>query len=197
MGATIVYFHSLSSPWAYLGGPRFHDIARRHGASIVLRPVTIVTENGGIPLRTRPQPRQDYHALELDRWRHHLGMTLNLRPKHYPTDPTQSARLVIAADRRGLDGLSLSHALLRALWAEEQDTLDPAVRRRVADALGMDGAALVAAENAPDTVAAWEASRAEAVAAGVFGTPTYVLDGERFWGQDRLEFLDRALARRG
>ncbi|MGE0734248.1 MAG: 2-hydroxychromene-2-carboxylate isomerase [Alphaproteobacteria bacterium] len=195
MMRTITYFHSLSSPWAYLGGPRFHEIVRRHSLSVVLRPVTIISENGGIPLRTRPQARQDYHELELDRWRKHLGMPLNLRPRYYPTDPTQSARMVIAADRAGFNALNLSHALLRALWAEEQDTLDPAVRRRVADGVGLDGAALVVAENSPDVIFAWEASRAEAVTSAVFGTPTYIYKGERFWGQDRLDFLDRAVQR--
>jgi 2-hydroxychromene-2-carboxylate isomerase len=194
MSRTIVYFHSLSSPWAYLGGPRFHDIVRRHDLKVLLRPTTIVQENGGIPLRTRPDPRQTYHALELDRWRKHLNMPLQLKPKHYPTDPTGSARMVIAADRAGLDALRLSHALLHALWSEERDVKDPEVRRAVADAQGLDGAALLAASQTPEVIAAWEASHQEAIAAGVFGTPTYVLDGERFWGQDRLEFLDRALA---
>lgn len=196
MSRTLVYFHSLSSPWAYLGGPRFHDIVRRHDLKVLPRPTTIVQENGGIPLRSRPDARQSYHALELGRWREHLGMKLQLQPKHYPTDPTFSARMVIAADRAGLDWLRLSHALLRALWAEDKDVKDPEVRRAVADAEGMDGAALLAASETPEVIAAWEASHDEAIEAGVFGTPTYVLDGERFWGQDRLEFLDRRLAER-
>lgn len=194
MSREIVYFHSLSSPWAYLGGPRFHDIVRKHDLKVVLRPTTVLTENGGIPLRTRPSARQEYHELELDRWRKYLDMPLVLRPAHYPANPEFSARMVIAADTLGWDALRLSHALLRALWSEERDILDTKTRIEVAVAQGMDGAHLAKMQDTPDIVALWEKSHAEASEAGVFGTPTYVLDGERFWGQDRLEFLDRRLS---
>ena len=194
MKRTIVYFHSLSSPWAYLGGPRFHALVEKHDLDVVLRPTTILEENGGIPLRTRPNARLTYHELELDRWRAFLDMPLVLRPAHYPANPEFSARMVIAADTLGWDALGLSHALLRALWSEERDILDADTRVAVADALGMDGARLLDLQDTPDIMERWRDSHAEASAAGVFGTPTYVLDGERFWGQDRLEFLERRLA---
>lgn len=194
MKRTIVYFHSLSSPWAYLGGPRFHALVKKHELDVVLRPTTIVSENGGIPLRSRPDARLSYHELELDRWRKHLDMPLVLRPKHYPSDPQFSARMVMAADSLGLDALTLSHALLHALWSQEQDVRVPEVRQRVADSLGLDGANLLEMAETPDIITRWEKSHQEAIDAGVFGTPTYVLNGERFWGQDRLEFLDRRLS---
>lgn len=194
MSRDIVYFHSLSSPWAYLGGPRFHDIVRKHDLKVVLRPTTILEENGGIPLRTRPSARLEYHELELDRWRKHLDMPLVLRPAHYPANPQYSARMVIAADILGWDALRLSHALLRALWSQERDILDTNTRIEVAEAEDMDGARLAKMQDTPEIMALWEKSHAEAREAGVFGTPTYVLDGERFWGQDRLEFLERRLS---
>ncbi|MEQ9329177.1 MAG: DsbA family protein [Rhodospirillales bacterium] len=193
MKKTVIYFHSLSSPWAYLGGPRFHALVAKHDLDVVLRPTTIVTENGGIPLLTRPDPRRSYHELELDRWRKRLDMPLVLRPKYYPSNPEFSARMVVAADQLGLDALKLSHALLHALWSEEKDVRLPEVRQAVADSLGMDGAKLVAMAEEPEIVAAWKASHDEAIEAGVFGTPTWVYEGERFWGQDRLEFLDERL----
>jgi 2-hydroxychromene-2-carboxylate isomerase len=199
MGTKVVEcFYVLSSPWAYLGGPKLQDIVRRSRARLVLRPYEwlVVTEKtGGISLRTRPQPRQDYHALELARWRDHLGMPLNLAPKFYPTDNRAAARMVIAAQARGLDAMPLSHALLRALWAEDRDIRDPAVREAVASENGFDGPGLRAAEESPETVAAFNANSADAITCGVFGSPTYVFRGERFWGQDRLDFLDRALMR--
>ena len=193
MKKTVTYFHSLSSPWAYLGGPRFHALVAKHDLDVVLRPTTIVTENGGIPLLTRPDPRRSYHELELDRWRKRLDMPLVLRPKYYPSNPEFSARMVVAADQLGLDALKLSHALLHALWSEEKDVRLPEVRQAVADSLGMDGAKLVAMAEEPEIVAAWKASHDEAIEAGIFGTPTWVYEGERFWGQDRLEFLDERL----
>jgi len=87
----IQYFHSLSSPWAYLGGPRLHEIAARYRVAIVCRPITVLTENGGILLRTRPEPRQRYHALELDRWRRYLGMELT-EPHPAPLPDRPEAR---------------------------------------------------------------------------------------------------------
>lgn len=192
----IGYYYSLSSPWAYLGGPRLHAIAARHGVGIDHRPITVLEENGGIRLRTRPEARQRYHAIELDRWRRHLGVTLNLAPRFYPTDPKPAALLVIAARQAGRDPTALSHALLRALWAEEADYAADATLAAIADANGFDGVALLAASRGPATEAEWHANRAAAIALGCFGTPNYVWRGKIFWGQDRLEFLDRAIAGR-
>ena len=198
-------FYSLSSPWAYLGGPQLEDIVRRHRARLVLKPYdfqAVVPHTGGIPLKTRPEARRSYHALELARWRDFLGLPLNLAPRHYPTgvalDPDwnkYAGWMVIAAQLRGLDAFVLSHALLRALWVEERDTSQPAVRIAVADENGYDGAALQAAEQSEAVRAAYRTYSDEAIAQGIFGAPIYVLNGERFWGQDRLEFVDRALAR--
>jgi 2-hydroxychromene-2-carboxylate isomerase len=199
-------YYSVSSPWAYFAGPKLQDIVRRHRVRLVLKPFdfqAVVPRTGGVPLRTRPGPRRTYHELELDRWRKYLGMPLNLRPKHYPqviTDPDWNKPpgwMVIAAQDAGLDAFRLSHALLRALWAEERDIADPAVRRRIGDENGFDGAALVAAETSDAVQALYGQYSAEAEALGVFGAPTFIVDGERFWGQDRLDFVDRALAARG
>ena len=195
-------FYSLSSPWAYFAGPRMVDIARRHKAKLILKPYDfqkVVPQTGGIPIRTRPEARRTYHTLELDRWRKYLGMPMQLQPKYYPelvTDPDWNKRpgwMVIAAQERGLDAPRLSHALLRALWAEDRDTAQAEVRIAIANEHGMDGAALHAAENSPEVRSLYQRYTEEAVAQGIFGAPIFVLDGERFWGQDRLDFLDRAL----
>jgi 2-hydroxychromene-2-carboxylate isomerase len=195
-------YYSLSSPWAYFAGPRLYEIVRRHRVRLVLKPFDfqeIVPRTGGIPLRTRPEPRRTYHALELDRWRKHLGMPLNLEPKHYPKDGKPlgwnkpPGWMVIAAQERGLDAQRLSHALLRALWAEERDTADPKVRIAVADENDLPGKELQKEETSPKVQDLYLRYSEEAEHLGVFGAPTFVLNGERFWGQDRLEFLDRAL----
>lgn len=194
MAEAIQYFHSLSSPWAYLGGPRLAEIAARYRVPVVCRPITVLTENGGVLLRTRPVARQRYHEVELDRWRRHLGMPLNLRPKHYPTDPKPAALVVIAAQRAGYDAAALSHAFLRALWAEEEDTKDPTVLSRIAEAEGLPGPALVSASASAEVEAEWLANREAAIAGGMFGTPNYVWRGVIHWGQDRLSFLERLIA---
>ena len=195
-------YYSLSSPWAYFAGPKLQDIVRRHRPKLWLKPYdfqAVVPKTGGVPLRTRPEPRRRYHEAELDRWRRYLGMPLALKPKHYPqvvTDPDwnkYAGWMVIAAQDSGSDALPLSHALLRALWAEERNTADADVRRQIADENGYDGAALVALERSPRVQELYAQFTQEAEALGVFGAPTFVLDGELFWGQDRLEFVDRAL----
>lgn len=198
-------FYSLSSPWAYFAGPQLQDIVRRHGVKLVLKPYdfqAVVPHTGGIPLKTRPEARRSYHALELARWRDYLGMPLNLEPAHYPKgqhpDPNWNKYpgwMVIAAQLQGLDAFPLSHALLRALWAEERDTAEAAVRIAVANEAGYDGAALHALEQAAATLTEYQAFSDEAVRLGVFGAPIFILNGERFWGQDRLNFVERALDR--
>ena len=196
-------YYSLSSPWAYLGGPRLQDIVRRNGAKLTLKPYdfqAVVPKTGGVPLRTRPPARRRYHQVELGRWSRYLGMALVLEPKHYPQDmPTDpdwnkyAGWTVIAAQAAGLDAFPLSHALLRALWAEERDISLPHVRQAVAEENGYDGAKLVAAERSERVQALYRQFSAEAEALGVFGAPTFVVEGELYWGQDRLEFVDRAL----
>ena len=126
-------------------------------------------------------------------------MPLALRPRYYPekvADPDWNKRpgwMVIAAQLRGLDAFRLSHALLRALWAEERDTAAAEVRIAIAGENGMDGHALHQAETSAEVQAAYRTFTQEAEALQVFGAPTFIVDGVRFWGQDRLGFVDRAL----
>jgi 2-hydroxychromene-2-carboxylate isomerase len=196
-------YYSLSSPWAYFAGPKLQDIVRRHRVKLTLKPYdfqAVVPKTGGVPLRTRPEPRQRYHEAELARWRDYLGMPLVLKPKHYPwavTDPDWNKRpgwMVIAAQDAGLDAFVLSHAILRALWAEERNVADASVRRAIADENGFDGGALLVAETSPKVQELYRQFTEEAVQRGVFGAPTFVVGGELFWGQDRLDFVDRKLA---
>ncbi|MEY4794376.1 MAG: hypothetical protein RL724_1312, partial [Pseudomonadota bacterium] len=136
MTKTVECFYTLSSPWMYLGGKQLSEIIQRHGAKLVLRPYDfrlVIPHTGGIPLRTRPEPRQDYHALELDRWARHLGIPIHLKPKHYPpSDQRPAGHMVMAAAARGMDAMRLSHALLKALWLEDRDIADPRTRIAIA-----------------------------------------------------------------
>ncbi|NGM23041.1 2-hydroxychromene-2-carboxylate isomerase [Roseomonas stagni] len=193
----ILVFYGISSPWAYLGTPQLWSIARKHGARIVLRPIRVIEANGGIPLRTRAQPRQDYHALELSRWREHLGMKLNLTPRFYPCRTIETAaQAVIAVQEAGLDAPAFSFAVQRALWAEDRDIADVETLRELArGTVGEEGAALVRDPALPRHIETWHGNLAEAERRGIFGTPTYVVNDELFWGQDRLDFVDRALAK--
>ncbi|MEK9725933.1 MAG: 2-hydroxychromene-2-carboxylate isomerase [Rhodospirillaceae bacterium] len=189
-------FYGPSSPWAYMGAERLYALADRQNTPLVLQPIRVITDNGGIFLRTRPQPRQDYHAVELARWSKHLGIPLNLQPKFYPCRTIETAAgAMIATQRAGLDARAFSFAIQRALWAEDRDIADVETLKALArETVGNAGAELVADPLTPEIRAIWEGNLAEAQRIGIFGTPTYVYRGELFWGQDRLEFLERAIA---
>ncbi len=191
-------FYGISSPWAYFGAQRAAQVARDAGVPLLLRPIRIIEANGGIPLRKRPDARQQYHRRELDRWRKYLDMPLNLFPKFYPCRTIEpGAQAVIAVQMAGLDAFGFSFAVQRALWAEDRDIADLATLRELAVATLGPGAGALVRERQPDEViAAWQENLAEAERIGIFGTPTYVVGDELFWGQDRLDFVARALAAR-
>lgn len=192
---TLLAFYGISSPWAYLGAERLADIAKKHNAKLTHRPIRVIQANGGIPLRTRPDSRQQYHEVELARWRKHLGIPLNLKPRYYPCRTIETAaQAVIALQRAGFDVSRFSFAIQRALWAEDRDIADLATLKEIAAAtLGPEAAELVREPQVAEVVEEWHGNLEEAERRGIFGTPTYVVADELFWGQDRLDFVDRAL----
>lgn len=196
MPAAIDYYFAPISPYSYLGHDRFAAIAAKHGATVNLIPVDLMQVfpvSGGIPVGKRAPQRQAYRLVELKRWSDHLGVPLTLHPKHWPTADAAASRLVIAADRAGADAMGLAFALMRACWSEERDIADPATLEAIVKECGLDPALLEAAE-APDIEQARLAFTQQAIDRQVFGAPFYVVNGEMFWGQDRLDFVDRALA---
>ena len=198
MGRRVDVYYSLASPWTYLGWDRFRAIAARAGAEAVYKPVSlakIFPVSGGLPLPKRAPQRRAYRLMELRRWSEHLDIPINFEPKYFPVDDGLAARAVIAHRERGGDPAPLSGAILAALWVEECDIADPGTLVTIADRLGLDGAALITAADDEATQATYEADTREAIGRGVFGAPTFVVDGELFWGQDRLDFVERALLR--
>jgi len=194
---TVDYYFTPSSPWTYLGHQRLVDIARRHGAHVNVKPVDlgrIFPVSGGLPLVKRAPQRQAYRLTELKRWRSFLGIPLTLQPKFFPVAADAAALLIIAADRKELNALALTGAVMRAVWAEERNIADGETLKAIAREQGRDAEALAAAAADPATQATYDAYTQEALERGVFGAPTYAHGDELFWGQDRLEFLDRALA---
>lgn len=196
MPRQIDYYFSLQSPWAYIGHRLFRDIAASHGVAVNLKPVMLLdlfAETGGLPLAKRHPARQRYRIVELKRWRDKRGLDFHLQPKNWPFHPRLSDGVVIAALQAGLDPEPYLQRAFAAIWEQQLGLGDAEVITRLADAAGLPGRDLVALA-ATDTVgAAYEQNRQDAIAADVFGSPAYVLDGEVFWGQDRLELLADAL----
>jgi len=198
MAKTIDYFFTVASPWTYLGHDRFVAIAEKHGATVAVKPVDlgkVFPVSGGLPLPKRAPQRQAYRLVEMARWRDWLGIPLNLQPKFVAASADPAAKWILAAAERGArPALDLAGAIMRARWAEERDTADEATLAAIAGALGQDAAALAARAAAPDIAARFDACTQEAIDRQVFGAPTWICGGELFWGQDRLDFLDRKLA---
>lgn len=196
MAKTIDYYFSPVSPWTYLGHERFREIARKHGATIAVKPVDygrIFPVSGGLPVAKRPPQRQAYRLVELERWRKYLGVPMNIQPKYFPYD-ARLATLVIIAAGDADKCMKLTGAFLRGCWAEERNMADEAEVAAMIRSAGLNSSALLKQANAAETASRYEAFTDEAIARQVFGAPTYVYRDELFWGQDRLDFLDRALA---
>ena len=198
MTATIEYYLSLNSPWSFLGGARLHALAHRYGVAVEVRPVDagqVFPVSGGVPVTKRAPQRQAYRLLELDRWRKFLDVPLILEPSRFPNTEGPAARLVIAAGLSGLDSLAHANAFGHALWVEDRAFADADVRADVVRSLDMDFAALEKMAASEEVTATLQRYTDEAIEKQVFGMPTYLYDGEMFWGQDRVDFLGRALER--
>jgi 2-hydroxychromene-2-carboxylate isomerase len=198
MPVTVDYYMTLNSPFTYLGSALFAEIAKRNGATVNIKPCKfgpIFEQTGGLPLPKRSPQRRDYRMMELKRWREVRGIPLTLEPKYFPCDEATATRLVIAAKLQGKDAHKLSLELGRALWEREESFADPATISLAAQRAGLDAAELRA--NGPldaELDNLHEQFTKEALTVGVFGAPSFVLpSGEIFWGQDRLEMLERAL----
>lgn len=196
MDRIVDYYFSPVSPWTYLGHERFGAIAAKHDAQIRCKPVDmgkVFQVSGGLPLAQRAKQRQAYRLFELRRWRDALALPLNLHPKFFPAPIGLACQLILAAPEA--QQFRLAGALMRAVWAEERDIGDADTLRAICGENGLDGARLLAEAQGDASAARFATLTAEAIERQVFGAPTYIFRDEPFWGQDRLDFVERALAK--
>ena len=191
------YYFTPQSPWAYLGHARLLHLVAEAGAQMRVLPVDfgqVFAVSGGLPLGQRAPQRQAYRLMELKRFSQHLGLPLNLQPQFFPVAGDEAARLIIAVDRA--DGaaaaMALSGRVLRAVWAEERCIASPDTLAEILNEARLPATRLLE-RLAPAVQAQYQRGTDEAIAAGVFGAPSVVIDGEIFWGQDRLDFVQRRL----
>ena len=199
MAATIDYFLSPQSPWTYLGHDRFAAIAAEAGATINVLPVDlgrVFPVSGGLPLAKRAPQRQAYRLLELKRFSEFLGLPMNVQPKYFPVNGDDAAKLIIAIDMH--DGteaaMRIAGAVMKGVWAEQANIADPTVLQSMLAACELPARRLDDAQTQL-VHERYEQDSQRAIDSGVFGAPAYVVDGEMFWGQDRLDFVERRLAR--
>lgn len=200
MAKTVDYYMTPVSPFTYMGHERLRQIAARNGAQIHLRVMDlgkVFPASGGLALKDRPPQRRAYRMMELKRWRDFLGIPLTLEPKFFPVPAEPAATAILAVlERHGtLVALDVAGDLLRAIWAEEKNISEPETLAAILKARQLDADALLAHARSAEVAARYIQHSQEAIARGVFGSPTYVFEDELFWGQDRLDFLERAIAR--
>lgn len=196
MTRPIDYYFCLQSPWAYIGDAPFHKVVSAHGLTVNYKPMPLLdvfSETGGLPLGKRHPARQRYRIVELQRWRDKRGLKFHLSPAHWPFNPRIADGLVIAAAKGGYPVAPLLTRLYAAIWEDQLDLTDKETLVKLANAAGLPGAQLVEQAAEDGIGAIYERNRQDAIAVGVFGSPAYVLDGEVFWGQDRIDLLDDAL----
>ena len=198
MSQSIEYFMVPNSPWTCLGHQRFRDIAKSAGAAIELLPFDlgqVFPISGGLPLAKRAPQRQAYRLMELRRFAEHLRLPIHIEPRYFPVNADLATKLIIAVQihdstERALD---IAGAMLSAVWMEQRDIADAATLAALLAEQSLPAARLEQAR-APAVQQRLDANTQRAIARGVFGAPTYVIDNELFWGQDRLEFVARRLA---
>ncbi len=193
MAKIIEYFFSIGSPWAFIGLKPFADLAERMGAEVRPYLTTVVEENGGIYSRNRPEARRAYWHKDLARWSRVRGRALKMEGRASLSDPVPASFMVLAAILDGKPWLPLTLALQEAFWLRAEDIGNPEVRRNIADSLGLDGSALLKREQDSDVQTKWRNDRDYAISRGIFGFPSYRIDGEIYWGQDNLPFVEQHL----
>jgi 2-hydroxychromene-2-carboxylate isomerase len=199
MGKVCEYFFAPHSPFAYLGHARFVALAKQYDVQVVLKPFDlskIFGQSGGLPLAKRAPQRQAYRLKELDRWSKFLGLPMNLQPTYFPVQSDVAARLIIATQlAHGTNAaLELTGAIMRAIWEDEKNIADTDTLLAIANGLGHDGASLLKSSETASVQAEFDRFSEEATTANVFGAPWFIVDGEGYWGQDRLDFVERAFA---
>jgi carboxymethylenebutenolidase len=197
MAECIDYYFSLNSPWTYMGHQRFAEMAERHGLAVRPHPVdfagTIFPATGGLPVGKRSPQRQSYRLVELERWRKLLDVPLNISPEFWPADEVLAAHMVLAARESGGGAVGFAGALMRAVWAEERNIADRNTLLTIAGECDLDGESLMTAAEAAELADLRARESKQAIDRGVFGAPTYIYKEQLFWGQDRLDLLERAI----
>ncbi len=195
----VEYYFSFISLWSYVGSLVFQDLVRRRDIDVVYKPIDLLAvfaAGGGKPVRERPVQRQAYRLVEMERWKAIRNIPLVTWPKFYPADPSLGHRMLLIARDQGQDVSAFVHAGLKAVWADELNIADPDTLIELANRSGLDGASLlVQAENEQVRQTEVDLTR-EAIDRQLFGAPFYFYRDEPFWGQDRLDLLDAAIAER-
>jgi 2-hydroxychromene-2-carboxylate isomerase len=191
-------YFAPNSPWTYLGHARFAAMVAQTGASVRLLPIDlgqVFSVSGGLPLPQRAPQRQAYRLLELKRFGDALALPLVVQPRFFPVAGLAASLLIVVTEQvhGTAAAMRLTGAIGAAVWAQERDIADAATLATLLQECELD-AGLLAQSQGAEVQNRYAQNTQAAIEAGVFGAPSYVVDGELFWGQDRLDFVERRLA---
>jgi 2-hydroxychromene-2-carboxylate isomerase len=194
----IEYYYASYSAYAYLGNAEMHAIARRTDATIKYIPMdlrAVMPAAGSQIFADRSKAHKDYFfGREMIRWAEHRGLEMMDRiPTHHGNNITLSNCILIAADKSGADMEQLTNVMMHAHWVEDADLDNEADLKDICKRAHVDGEELIVAAKTPEIMKIYQSNTKEAIHRHVFGSPTYYVGGDMFYGQDRLQMVERAL----
>lgn len=198
--ARIEYFYSAHSAFAYLGSARLMQICAEHRATLVHKPILlspVVEAQGSLPFRARTQAHVDYFfGREIERWAEYREVpVISFRPTDHDADYSLASGMILALGDIGPATDQMAHALLQAHWRDDMDLSDPNVLSQIATELGHDQDQVLSAAASKRVQDQLQQNSDWARSLSVMGSPTYIVDGDPFYGQDHLELVERALTR--
>ena len=190
----VEYYYSVASPYAYLGVKKFQEIVKKYSLEVIEKPIdlvgTVFAETGGTPVPKRHPSRQKYRLIEIERFGKKLNININKQPKFFPpADPHKAALFTIASIKAGLS-IDFGKEVLTKLWSEEKDISQDSVLEEVCRKFKLNFNEIKAVANSEEVKGIYLSNSNDAIAKGVFGAPTFIMNNELFWGQDRLDFLE-------
>ena len=190
----VEYYYSVASPYAYLGVKKFQEIVKKYSLEVIEKPIdlvgTVFAETGGTPVPKRHPSRQKYRLIEIERFGKKLNININKQPKFFPpADPHKAALFTIASIKAGLS-IDFGKEVLTKLWSEEKDISQDSVLEEVCSKFKLNFNEIKDLANSEEVKGIYLSNSNDAIAKGVFGAPTFIMNNELFWGQDRLDFLE-------
>lgn len=196
MNNMLDYYFATPSPWAYLATPRIIELEKKYNIEINWKPadlMEIFSIHGVANVKDRPQPVQLNRLTELGRWSKFLNMPLTIQPKYFPVDPTLSHKVIILAQKNNIDVKNLIFSFQKAVWTDEKDISNENVILEICKTNKFESSSIITDANSEEIQNEYKNNTKDALSKNVWGSPTFVYNNELFWGQDRIEFLERAI----
>ena len=195
---TVDYFMSHGSPWSFLGHNQFIQIAKNYNVKVNMYPVNygeIFPISGGLPVSKRPPQRQNIRLQELQRWSKFLKINLNAEPTYFPSKSMLPSLIIIASQiKKTNKDFEIANKIMNALWVEDLDIDDEYVLKSILEKMGLNSEDILLCANGEECLNNMQEYTKLAIQKGVFGAPTYIIDDQIYWGQDRLDFVEMHLA---